>query len=54
MPVRKRLEWGQFVWFLTQGGVAARLSCAQVAMLIAGLDWRRAIVRDKVSVPTVA
>jgi transposase len=50
----KRLERVKFVWPLTQDGVAVRLSSAQVAMLIEGLDWRQAIVHERVSVPTLA
>lgn len=50
----KRLERGKFVWPRTQDGVAVRLSSAQVAMLIEGLDWRQAIVHERVSVPTLA
>lgn len=50
----KRLERGKFVWPRTQGGAAARLSAAQLAMLIEGLDWRQAIVHDEVFTPTLA
>jgi transposase len=50
----KRLERGKFVWPRTQDGVAVRLSSAQVAMLIEGLDWRQAIVHERVSVPALA
>jgi hypothetical protein len=35
-------------------GVAARLSGAQLAMLIEGLDWRQAIVHDEIAKPTIA
>jgi hypothetical protein len=38
----------------TEGGAAARLSSAQLAMLIEGLDWRQAIVHDEVLTPTLA
>src|SRR3546814_11337326 len=44
----KRLERRKFVWPRTQDGGAARLSAAQLAMLIEGLDWRQAIVHDEV------
>src|SRR3546814_13549570 len=50
----KRLERRKFVWPRTQDGGAARLSAAQLAMLIEGLDWRQAIVHDEVPVPTLA
>lgn len=50
----KRLERGKFVWPRTQDGAAARLSGAQLAMLIEGLDWRQAIIHDQVLVPTLA
>ena len=50
----KRLERGKFVWPRTQGGAAAKLSAAQLAMLIEGLDWRQAIVHDEVVTPTLA
>src|SRR3546814_7355673 len=50
----KRLEHRKFVWPRTQDGGAARLSAAQLAMLIEGLDWRQAIVHDEVLVPTLA
>jgi transposase len=35
-------------------GAAARLSGAQLAMLIEGLDWRQAIVHEDVVTPTIA
>ncbi|MBI4183841.1 MAG: IS66 family insertion sequence element accessory protein TnpB [Proteobacteria bacterium] len=38
----KRLERGRFVWPRVEEG-AIRLSVAQLAMLIEGLDWRRAV-----------
>lgn len=50
----KRLERGKFVWPRTEGGASARLSAAQLAMLIEGLDWRQAIVHDEVRVPSLA
>ncbi len=52
--VEGRLKRGKFVWPRTQDGVAVRLSSAQVAMLIEGLDWRQAIVQERVPVPTLA
>ena len=33
---------------------AVRLSGAQMAMLIEGLDWRHAIVHEEVATPTLA
>lgn len=50
----KRLEKGRFVWPNTRANVALRLSSAQLAMLIEGLDWRRAIVHDESVVPMIA
>ncbi|GBQ28211.1 transposase [Gluconacetobacter sacchari DSM 12717] len=50
----KRLEAGKFVWPRIQKGSAARLSAAQVAMLIEGLDWRQAIIHEEVRTPTLA
>lgn len=49
----KRLERGKFVWPRTQGAAAARLSAAQLAMLIEGLDWVRRETgrRQRVKVP---
>jgi transposase len=49
----KRLERSKFVWPRSGDG-AVRLSAAQLAMLIEGLDWRHAIVHDEVSTPTLA
>lgn len=49
----KRLEGGKFVWPRIQEGAAARLSAAQVAMLIEGLDWRQAIIHEEVRTPTL-
>ncbi len=50
----KRLELHQkFVWPRAGDG-AVRLSGAQLAMLIEGLDWRHAIVHDEVAAPTLA
>ena len=49
----KRLERGKFVWPRANEG-ALRLSAAQVAMLIEGLNWKQAIVHDEVVTPTLA
>jgi transposase len=49
----KRLERGKFVWPRANEG-ALRLSAAQVAMLIEGLNWKQAIVHDEVVTPTFA
>ena len=47
----KRLERGRFVWPRVKEG-AITLTTAQLAMLIEGLDWRRAIVFEDSHVPT--
>lgn len=47
----KRLERGRFVWPRVKEG-AITLTTAQFAMLIEGLDWRRAIVFEDLHVPT--
>lgn len=49
----KRLERGKFVWPRANEG-ALRLSAAQLAMLIEGLNWQQAIVHDEVATPTLA
>ncbi len=49
----KRLNRQKFVWPRASEG-AVRLSGAQLAMLIEGLDWRHAIVHDEVVTPTLA
>ncbi len=49
----KRLERGKFVWPRAQEG-ALRVSAAQMAMLVEGLDWKRAIVLDEVAIPVAA
>jgi transposase len=36
----KRLERGRFIWPKAESGVV-RLSRAQLAMLLEGIDWRR-------------
>ena len=47
----KRLERGQFVWPRVKEG-AITLTTAQLAMLIEGMDWRRAIVFEDLNAPT--
>jgi transposase len=42
----KRLEAGKFIWPVTQNGTA-RLSKAQLSMLLEGIDWRRPLWTDK-------
>ena len=49
----KRLERGKFVWPRAHEG-ALRLSAAQLAMLIEGLNWKQAIVHDEVITPRLA
>lgn len=49
----KRLERGKFVWPRAHEG-ALRLSAAQLAMLIEGLNWKQAIVHDEVVTPRLA
>lgn len=46
----KRLERGRFVWPQVKEG-AVTLTPAQLAMLIEGLDWRRAIVVKELPKP---
>ena len=48
----KRLEHGRFVWPRASEG-ALRLSPAQLAMLIEGLDWKRAIIHADHAAPTL-
>jgi transposase len=48
----KRLEQGQFAWPKIADGVM-RLSAAQLAALVEGLDWRRVQAR-RVAAPTAA
>jgi transposase len=48
---RRRLQ--KFVWPRASEG-AVRLSAAQWAMLVEGLDWRHAIVHEEVATPTLA
>lgn len=47
----KRLERGRFVWPAVREGVIT-LTSAQLAMLIEGLDWRRAIIFDDLPKPS--
>jgi transposase len=47
----KRLERGRFVWPRVERG-AVTLTSAQLAMLIEGMDWRRAVVFEEVRTPT--
>lgn len=47
----KRLEKGRFVWPTAREG-ALRLSKAQLAMLIDGMDWRRAVLEPEPAQPT--
>ncbi|WP_346765618.1 IS66 family insertion sequence element accessory protein TnpB [Sphingobium sp. TB-6] len=49
----KRLERGKFVWPRVHEG-ALRLSAAQLAMLIEGLNWKQAIIHDEVVTPRLA
>ena len=49
----KRLEAGQFCWPKIEDGVV-RLSAAQLAALVEGLDWRRVHAARVVSTPAVA
>lgn len=45
---QKRLEAGKFMWPVTTNGTA-RLSQAQLSMLLEGIDWRRPVWTDKTS-----
>jgi transposase len=47
----KRLERGRFVWPQVKEG-AITLTPAQLAMLIEGLDWRRAVAFKDLPAPT--
>lgn len=47
----KRLETGRFVWPRVENG-AITLTSAQLAMLIEGLDWRRAVPARDLLRPT--
>ena len=49
----KRLERGKFMWPRAHEG-ALRLSAAQLAMLVEGLNWKQAIVHDEVITPSLA
>ena len=46
-----RLEKGRFVWPRVENG-AITLTPAQLAMLIEGLDWRRAVAFKDLPTPT--
>lgn len=48
----KRLERGSFVWPIVKEG-ALVLTNAQLAMLIEGLDWRRAVLIAETTKPSV-
>ena len=52
VPVCKVLEKGGFAWPKIQDGVM-RLSRAQCAALVEGLDWRR-VMAQRVTAPTAA
>ncbi|GLS46570.1 IS66 family insertion sequence element accessory protein TnpB [Methylobacterium brachythecii] len=49
----KRLEDGKFCWPRMENGVV-RLTAAQLAALLEGLDWRRVHAVGQVSIPTLA
>lgn len=49
----KRLEDGKFQWPTIGGGVL-RLTAAQLAALLEGLDWRRVHTAHMVRVPTAS
>jgi transposase len=51
--VTKRLESGKFAWPPVNDGVM-RLSSAQLAALVEGLDWRRVYARQRVARPQAA
>lgn len=49
----KRLEKGRFVWPpIVDGGL--RLSAAQLALLMEGIDWRRTVAPAEVAAPALA
>lgn len=49
----KRLEKGRFVWPpIVDGGL--RLSAAQLALLVEGIDWRRTVAPAEVAAPALA
>ena len=50
--VAKRLEDGQFRWPKVQDGVM-RLTAAELAALLEGLDWKRVHAPRQVTVPAV-
>jgi transposase len=49
----KRLEGGKFQWPTISDGVL-RLTAAQLAALLEGLDWRRVHTAQMVRVPTAS
>ncbi|MDP4026478.1 IS66 family insertion sequence element accessory protein TnpB [Methylobacterium sp. NEAU 140] len=49
----KRLESGEFRWPRVEDGVV-RLSAAQLAALLEGLDWKRVHTTHAVAAPAVA
>ena len=49
----KRLEKGRFVWPpIVDGGL--RLTAAQLALLVEGIDWRRTVANTEVRAPALA
>ena len=49
----KRLEKGRFVWPpIVDGGM--RLTPAQLALLVEGIDWRRTVANTEVRAPALA
>lgn len=49
----KRLERGRFVWPpIVDGGL--RLTAAQAALLVEGIDWRRTVAPGEVAAPALA
>lgn len=49
----KRLEMGRFVWPPIVDG-RLRLTQAQLALLLEGIDWRRTIAKEESRVPKIA
>ena len=49
----KRLEKGRFVWPpIVEGGL--RLTAAQLALLIEGIDWRHTVAKEETQTPSMA
>ena len=49
----KRLEKGRFLWPpIVDGGM--RLTAAQLALLVEGIDWRRTVANTEVRAPALA